>query len=525
MKQLRLQLTGILILVALLPALPAAWMTQALLNRVLRPMLDDEIRAGTNAGLDALRDLLALQNAEFLDRIHTGQPVDTLASDALARLAARERATLEAAREEAHPTGRVLVAPLRTEIEGRMLWVARIRGQDGTPVWVTAPVPPEWVARAELLTSNARLIETLRRERAPIVRELLGTFIIVYGGILLLLLLAGLALASRLTRPMAALGEGIASVAAGNLETRVAVRGHGEIGRLIAEFDHMVARLKQQQVELIRLEKISAWRQMARSLAHEIKNPLTPIQLAAQQTRDAYQGTDGEYRTLLAESTAIIEEEVAALRNLVTAFSQFARLPEPQLAPVDPAELMAEVVGLYGAARVRVNLAGEDGASGKAALAGEGGASGNGALPGPHGGRARSGTPPSHAHSQVLCDREQIHRVLINLINNALQAQEQIGCREPIDLRLDVPGADDGIREQAWISIEVADRGPGVAPEHRERVFEPDFTTKAEGMGMGLAIARAAVEAHHGTIAVAERPGGGARFIFTLPPARGEELR
>ena len=122
----------------------------------------------------------------------------------------------------------------------------------------------------------------------------------------------------------------------------------GEIGRLLTSFNEMVDRLRRQQSDLLRLEKVGAWRQMARSLAHEIKNPLTPIQLAAQQMRDAYPGDDPEYRELLTEGTEIIEEEVSGLRNMVTEFSQFARLPEPQMGEVRLDDLLTDLRSLYG---------------------------------------------------------------------------------------------------------------------------------------------------------------------------------
>jgi nitrogen fixation/metabolism regulation signal transduction histidine kinase len=486
MNRLRLQLVGVLILVALLPALPAAWMTHTLIARVLNPILAPEITAGANAGLASTRELLQ-QEAERVNARMLAGGGEFLDAAAIEALDEREQASLAAlaaqasAPDPARRDSQMLLAPQRMTLGGRALWVARLARRGAPAAWAVAPVSAELEARAHLATENIRLIEALRLERRSVVRSLVGTFVLVYGAILLLVLLGGLALASRLARPVAALADGIRAVAGGDLETRLPAGARGEMGRLVTDFNGMVARLHSQQGQLLRLEKLAAWRQMARSLAHEIKNPLTPIQLAAQQTRDAYRGDDAEYRALVTESTGIIEEEVAALRNLVTSFSQFARLPEPQMGRVPVDELLGEVVALYGAERLR---------------------------------RAPAGEPACAAALELWGDREQVHRVLINLINNAAEAQEGAGAAGPVELsahRLR-PG---------WVALDVADRGPGVPADQRRRIFEPDFTTKSEGMGLGLAIAEAAVSAHGGEIAVLAREGGGSRFRVILPEAAG----
>jgi nitrogen fixation/metabolism regulation signal transduction histidine kinase len=340
----------------------------------------------------------------------------------------------------------------------RAVLAARVRTQSGDTIRVTAPLPPALVARAKEITESVQLLEMLHRDRGPVLRGLLATFLVVYGGILALVVLLGLLVASRLTRPLRALGEGIDRVAGGDLSTRVSVEHGGHLGRLLGRFNQMVERLDRQREELVRLEKLAAWRNIARRLAHEIKNPLTPIQLAAQQMRDAYPGDDPEYRRMLDDGAGIVEDEVRSLRALVREFSEFARLPQPQPRETAVRDLLDDLVALYGAEKIAVTPALEEGLT-------------------------------------AWCDPDEVHRVLINLVGNALHAQGEAGRGEPIEV-----GAHRG--PAAFVSIEVRDRGPGVKPGDRSRVFAPDYSTKTQGMGLGLAIVEEIVRAHGGEIRI-----------------------
>ncbi len=326
--------------------------------------------------------------------------------------------------------------------------------------------------RAAALERTSRLLGSLQRERASLQRGLEATFLVVDGAIVLAVLALGLWLTSRLTRPLADLARGIDRVAGGDLAARVPERGSAEVAELTRRFNAMTATLQHQHAELARLERVAAWRQTARFLAHEIKNPLTPIQLAAEQMRDAYTGDDPKYRRLVEESAAIVEEEVLAMRNLVAEFSQFARLPEVRPARADAAELAQELAGLYGEA-LAISLE-------------------------PAGGVA------------LWCDRDAIKRVLVNLVDNALAAQASANVAAPVSLAI-TAARGGGAR------LVVRDRGPGVPDERKRRVFEPDYTTKRDGMGLGLAIVEQLVIDHGGGIEVTDAAGGGAAFTVTLP--------
>ena len=224
--------------------------------------------------------------------------------------------------------------------------------------------------------------------------------------------------------------------------------------------------------ELVRAQRAAAWREVARRIAHEIKNPLTPIQLAAQRLRKKFTEGSDDLDRVLPEATAAIEREVSALKHLVDEFSSFARMPEvaPQLVAFD--EVVESVLALYkGLTEIRweVNLDPEIGRS--------------------------------------LMDPQQMRRVLINLIDNAVAAMNGQGT-----IGIGARAAADNV-----IRIEVADSGPGIPPSDRDKMFEPYFSTKHRGTGLGLAIVHKVVTDHRGTIRVENNEPHGARFVIEIP--------
>ncbi len=228
--------------------------------------------------------------------------------------------------------------------------------------------------------------------------------------------------------------------------------------------------------DLMRAQKIAAWREVARRLAHEIKNPLTPIQLSAERIRKKYDEGDPDLDGIVAEGTAAIVREVAALKNLVDEFTRFARLPAPRPVPTDLTRLVEGALTLYDGVHPGVRIL--------------------------H--RCQPDLPP------VPVDPEQMKRVLANLLDNAVQALRGRGT-VTIAARRD-PGST-GIR------LEVADDGPGIRPEDRDRLFLPAFSTKKHGGGLGLAIVHRIVTDHHGRIHVEDNEPRGARFVIELPAA------
>ncbi len=231
--------------------------------------------------------------------------------------------------------------------------------------------------------------------------------------------------------------------------------------------------------ELERLQRQAAWREVARRIAHEVKNPLTPIKLAAQRLRRRYLERLEGKAEIFDECSQIIIDQVDGLKNLVNEFSHFARLPHLTLALEDLNSLIQETLLLYLEAQPRVAIEFQ---------------------PNPE-------VPP------LLLDREQIKRGLVNLLDNALASIPDTGT---ITLTLRGEAASE------WLELEVADTGTGVSGRDKARIFEPYFSTKRGGTGLGLAIVQSIVEEHQGHIRVEDNLPQGTRFLIALPVSRGE---
>ena len=225
---------------------------------------------------------------------------------------------------------------------------------------------------------------------------------------------------------------------------------------------------------LIRAQKVAAWREVARRLAHEIKNPLTPIQLCAERIRRHFRNSTGPTFELVEECTSTIVGEVDSLKAIVDEFAQFARMPAPRAAPTDLHALLNEALALY------VGLLGEV-----------------------HFERRFAEKLP-----KVRVDTEQIRRVIINLVDNAIEAMNRAGVIT-LETQHD-PNA-------SLVRLIVTDNGPGIPPAEREKLFMPYYSTKRRGSGLGLAIVRRIVAEHGGTIEVGDNEPKGTKFTIELP--------
>jgi two-component system nitrogen regulation sensor histidine kinase NtrY len=228
---------------------------------------------------------------------------------------------------------------------------------------------------------------------------------------------------------------------------------------------------------LIKAQRMAAWREVARRIAHEIKNPLTPIQLSAQRLRKRYLATFSEDDQVFDQSTETIIKSVEELKNLVNEFSQFARMPTAQLTPCCLNDIISEAVTLYSEAHRKVKFSFVADTS----------------LP------------------ELQLDRDQIKRVLINLFENAVAAVEENG-----NVNIETTYN----RELNMASFTVADSGHGISKEDRPRLFEPYFSTKKSGTGLGLAIVNTIITDHHGFIRVRDNEPQGSRFIIEFPTGR-----
>jgi two-component system nitrogen regulation sensor histidine kinase NtrY len=225
---------------------------------------------------------------------------------------------------------------------------------------------------------------------------------------------------------------------------------------------------------LIRAQKVAAWREVARRLAHEIKNPLTPIQLSAERLRRHFAGAPPASLALVDECTSTIVGEVESLKGLVDEFSQFARMPSPRTVPTNLAQLITDTLALYNGIFSDIRL--EQ--------------------------RFAADVP------LVRLDPEQIRRVIINLVDNAIEAMERHG-EIVLETQLD--------QSNGLVRVVVADNGPGIPAAEREKLFLPYYSTKRRGSGLGLAIVRRIIAEHGGSIDVGDNTPRGTRFTIELP--------
>jgi two-component system nitrogen regulation sensor histidine kinase NtrY len=420
----------------------------------------------------------------------------------------RAQAALAATREEiVHACGRAEAEPAQTALDGLLAGdelLARVELEAQSASLATAErrfdepmrffeidqvveaavgckLHLRYAIRARLIEDQQVIAEALREQRflSRVHRTLPSSywtaFALLFGGVVAAVTLTAIVVARRTSRRIAQLATATQKLAAGDLDARVDVPGRDELADLGHAFNHMVADLRRSRAEIEYLQKIGAWQEVARRLAHEIKNPLTPIQLAVQQLASKYAGDDVRYRRMLTDASEIVTEEVAGLRRLVDAFSGFAKLPRVEPQDLDLAHVMDDVARDAEAASVS--------------------------------GVALTLAPPSAAVG-VAADRMLLRRALVNLVDNAREA----GAKQ---VRVAWSDAGDG----APVRVTVDDDGPGVPADVAPRIFDPYVTTKEHGTGLGLAIVKKTLLEHGGDVVLdrAPSPLGGARFVLTLP--------
>jgi signal transduction histidine kinase len=331
-----------------------------------------------------------------------------------------------------------------------------LRGRDGHPLGVL-------------------LIGSSRRQVVRLVGSIRKAGLYVGGvGTLLALLLAAWATA-RVTRPVKLLAAGAGEVARGNWQARVEIDSGDEIGDLARAFNQMTGQLSDQRERLVQAERVAAWRELARRLAHELKNPLFPLQITVENLERAKREHPAQFEEVFRESTATLLAELANLKAIIGRFSDFAKMATPQFEPVQLNDLVSAVLKLFDA-----QLA-----------------------------AAANIRPEVHLDANlrpIEADPEQLKRALQNLVLNAMDAMPNGGT-----LRLNTR------QYNSTVILEVADTGQGLTKEECDRLFTPYYTTKHHGTGLGLAIVQSVVSDHGGTISVESQPGRGATFRIELP--------
>ena len=326
---------------------------------------------------------------------------------------------------------------------------------------------------ATLLIGNSRrtYVELMRRIRS-------AALMAGGGGVLLAILLSSWA-AARVMRPVEQLAHAAQEVAAGHWDTYVEVTGDDELGQLADSFNRMTTELLRQKERLVQAEQVAAWRELARRLAHELKNPLFPLQLTVENLVRARQQNPEQFEEEFREGSRTLLAEISNLKGIIGRFSEFSKMPQPQLQPVQINEVMLGVAQLFQAQ-----------------------------LEAPEPEKISCELQLDPHLEVVAADGELLHRAVSNLVTNALDAMPKGGV---LTLRTR--------NDRGGVLIEVADTGVGLTPQECERIFTPYYTSKKHGTGLGLAIVQSIVSDHGGRIRVQSQPGQGTTFVIELPIA------
>jgi len=331
-----------------------------------------------------------------------------------------------------------------------------------------------------LLIGNSRRPYVELRQQIRSVALLCGG-----GGILLAILLSGWA-AARVTRPVEQLAQAAREVASGNWKAKANVTSSDELGELAESFNRMTRELLAQREHLVQAERVAAWRELARRLAHELKNPLFPLQLTVENLMRARQQSPQQFEEIFQESSATLLAEIANLKAIISRFSEFSRMPQPQLQKIQLNDIALNVVRLFQS-------------------------------------QFRSPDRPpmeckldlAEPMEPIAADSDLLHRAVSNLVLNAMDAMPEGGT---LTLRTH--------QNRDFSYIEVSDAGTGLLPEECERLFTPYYTSKPHGTGLGLAIVQSVISDHGGRISVRSELGKGTTFVIELPRnARHEAAR
>jgi two-component system, NtrC family, nitrogen regulation sensor histidine kinase NtrY len=348
--------------------------------------------------------------------------------------------------------------------------------------WSSNPADDETIDAIPLAGRDDQLLGILLigNSRRPYVelRQHIRSAALLCGGagILLAILLSGWA-AARVTRPVEQLARAARDVASGNWNTQVSVTSSDEIGELAESFNRMTHELLAQREHLVQAERVAAWRELARRLAHELKNPLFPLQLTVENLVRARQQSPQQFEEIFQESASTLLAEIANLKAIISRFSEFSRMPQPQFQRIQLNEVVQNVCRLY---QAQLHTSERSPIECKLELA--------------------------ETMKPIAADPDLLHRALSNLVLNAMDAMPDGGC---FTLRTRQEG------DQSY--LEVSDTGTGLTPEECKGLFTPYYTSKEHGTGLGLAIVQSVISDHGGRISVRSESGRGTTFLIELP--------
>jgi len=320
------------------------------------------------------------------------------------------------------------------------------------------------------------LVGASRKPLLELQQHIKAMALTVAGIGMLLAIGVSLWIAGRFTRPIEQLAAASREIADGNWDVQVEPGRGTELQQLAESFNTMTHQLIEQRERLVQTERVAAWRELARRLAHELKNPLFPLQITVENLIRAREVAPGEFDEIFKESTSTLLAEISNLKTIIGRFSDFSKMPKPQLQNVSLNELVRNVATLH---RPQLKEASKS---------------------------ITLNVDLDESLTEIPLDSDLFHRVVSNLVLNAIDAMPEGGT-------LTLRTRDTGDRAR----LEISDTGTGLTPEERDRIFTPYYTTKQHGTGLGLAVVQSVVSDHHGTITVNSETGRGTTFIIDLP--------
>lgn len=492
------QLALALVLTALLPVLSGIWLSRSLLRQSSDRFFVPEIAERLEQSLDLYGQLASAVKAEMrasalaisrLPEVLVSQQFDGSGAAHLRLRGALQRslddntALVSLEILDAKGARRIKLhrgTPLDPASE-LQLRVERPLPSDGRLVAVFAQPRARFEQREEMSHFFQIYSQMVARRRADE-----NTYLYAFAALLGITIIAAVGVGGLLARGVSnrvtRLAAAVQRVGAGDFDLSVRMGGNDEISELATAFNQMVREVESNRSRIEYLQRLAAWQGMARRLAHEIKNPLTPILLAVQELHQRYKGEDTAYQDLVGVAREIVETEVGTLRRLVTEFSNFARLPKAETKP-DDLFVFLRTQGEQ-LARQEENVT------------------------------ITVSVPDLPARAPVALDRQMFGRVLANLVDNAIQAlsDDSNARSQPPQVRIEAQ-----ILSEQTLQLYIDDNGPGVAPPLRPTLFDPYVTHKPGGTGLGLAIVKKIVIEHGGRIEVIDSPLGGTRMAVELP--------
>ena len=321
------------------------------------------------------------------------------------------------------------------------------------------------------------LVGTSRRTYVQLERRIRHVVLLVGGLGILIAIGLSMWIARRVTRPVEHLATAAQQVTDGNWNTQVEVSSTDELGQLAETFNAMTRQMVQQREHLVQSERVAAWRELARRLAHELKNPLFPLQITVENLLRAREHSPEMFEEIFRESTSTLLAEIQNLKNIIGRFSEFSKMPQPKFQRVSVNETVQGVMRLF-----QAQLASGDQSEVRLEM------------------KLAENLPV------VAADPELLHRALSNLILNALDAMPEGGV-----LAIRTRAMENGVQ------LQVSDTGIGLTAEETARLFTPYYTSKQHGTGLGLAIVQSVVSDHDGRVSVESAPGKGTTFYIELP--------